>query len=248
MWAGAFREDLETEDLTFEGYGLLSYLFQKANPVTGDLMTNVTGISEGIGKTSKKGKRQTEYLLNNLKDKRYIWFDTKQGTRRNYKIAINHYPLIKKKDEPQKYRSIPKNSIDFSEVNDESRKSDPLVNKQEDLVEVSEVTNTNTETNTETETETENKTEHKTKGLSFFDIPVPNEFINKFKLENVQRKITVLEFQYKDGPPSNPLGLLRTALEKNFAPSDEYLEHKKLITYGTDSAPRSNNGKLEKLF
>ena len=74
MFSRAYLEDLELGELTLEEYGLLAYLFQKANPVTGDLTTNVSAIGENLNWTTKAKKAKIEYLLGNLKKKGYIGF------------------------------------------------------------------------------------------------------------------------------------------------------------------------------
>jgi len=76
--------------------------------------------------------------------------------------------------------------------------------------------------------------------LSFFNIPVPDDFIKKYGLGNVSRRILMLTSQYlKKSPPRNPLGLLREALENKYAPSDAFLEQEKQQKYGFPTTKRS---------
>ncbi|MBU1628000.1 hypothetical protein KKB18_11585, partial [bacterium] len=175
-----FEEDLEEGRLTIDEYGILQYVLSRAIPVTGEYIGNVTTISEGIGLTSKKGKRHVEYALGSLKKNLYLWFEVKQGTRRNYKIIINHYPLSKDPKNPkekQRYRNLSKTGGAFSEVEDEIRKSESFVNEQNESDRVSEVPYTDNKTNNETENKTNNK------DLSFFKIPLPKWFYKKYPYE-----------------------------------------------------------------
>ena len=128
MWNRDFMKDLEEGALTFEEYGLLAYLFQRANPVNGNYTGNVTTIGESIGLNSKAGRKKVSYLMNRLKEKGYIWFDTKQGTRRNYHLEIGHYPCAR-----TGFRNIRNMVGDDLKVKDEFSKSDSPSNEHEDI-------------------------------------------------------------------------------------------------------------------
>jgi hypothetical protein len=153
MLSRAYRVDLEEGSLTFDAYGLLMYLFQKANPVNGTIHGNVTTIAEGVGETSKKGKNRVEYLLKGLKENKYIEFDIKRGTRRNYPIKVNHYPLSR-----GGYSNISENEVQFSEVEEVIQKTDSpdltqtAINSKEANNGTSEVSYTETKTETEKDT------------------------------------------------------------------------------------------------
>ena len=75
-------------------------------------------------------------------------------------------------------------------------------------------------------------------GLSFFKISVPDELIRKYSPERVRHFIEFLEFDYKDHPPDNPIGLLIKALEKKYVPSEEFFKYKKENDFGKPAKTR----------
>jgi uncharacterized phage protein (TIGR02220 family) len=88
-WRRGITEHVLEGRLTFEEYGLFSWICTMANPYTGILLTNFSQLSYQLRISREKAR----YLCNNLKRKRYIWFDIKQGQRNFTKLYIAKFPL-----------------------------------------------------------------------------------------------------------------------------------------------------------
>jgi len=88
-WRRSIDEHLELGRLTWDEYGMFSWLCTKADPFTGRLRTNWTI----IGSQTRLGPKRVEQLCRGLKAKGYIGYPERRGSRTLAEVAIDKFPL-----------------------------------------------------------------------------------------------------------------------------------------------------------
>ena len=88
-WRRSIDEHLELGRLSWDEYGMFSWLCTKADPFTGRLRTSWTI----IGSQTRLGPKRVEQLCRNLKAKGYIGYPERRGSRTLAEVAIDKFPL-----------------------------------------------------------------------------------------------------------------------------------------------------------
>jgi hypothetical protein len=88
-WRRSIDEHLELGRLTWDEYGMFSWLCTKADPFTGRLRTSWTI----IGSQTRLGAKRVEQLCRGLKIKGYIGYPERRGSRTLAEVAIDKFPL-----------------------------------------------------------------------------------------------------------------------------------------------------------
>ena len=88
-WRRSIDEHLELGRLTWDEYGMFSWLCTKADPFTGRLRTSWTI----IGSQTRLGAKRVEQLCRGLKAKGYIGYPERRGSRTLAEVAIDKFPL-----------------------------------------------------------------------------------------------------------------------------------------------------------
>jgi hypothetical protein len=88
-WRRSIDEHLELGRLTWDEYGMFSWLCTKADPHTGRLRTSWTI----IGSQTRLGARRVEQLCRGLKGKGYIGYPDHRGSATLAEVAIDKFPL-----------------------------------------------------------------------------------------------------------------------------------------------------------
>ena len=224
-------KDADLGRLTKEGLLLLNIMLNRAHF---DVGVCVFSFQEGA-RLLKCSRKKATAEMQKLKSDGYIDFNSVQGEHR-FEVKLNFYYPV----DPQKEQV----KTNEEQVKEQDRS---FINKHGQEEEKNKLRNKKTRSNTiEYNTMECNEIKYN-EILSFFGKQVPKEYVEKYGKSNVLRKIGILTFDYKDKPPDNPLGLLKTALDENYAPSDKFLENEKREQYGQPDRIRSNNG-LENPF
>ena len=88
-WRRSIDEHLELGRLSWDEYGMFSWLCTKADPFTGRLRTSWTI----IGSQTRLGAKRVEQLCRGLKAKGYIGYAERRGSRTLAEVAIDKFPL-----------------------------------------------------------------------------------------------------------------------------------------------------------
>ena len=89
-WRRSIDEHLELRRITWDEFGMFTWLCTKANARTGSVRTSWPTLSEQTGLTPN----HVEKLCRALKRKRYVWYPVHRGARgRLVDVAIHKYPL-----------------------------------------------------------------------------------------------------------------------------------------------------------
>jgi hypothetical protein len=89
-WRRSIDEHLELRRITWDEFGMFTWLCTKANARTGSVRTSWPTLSEQTGLTPN----HVEKLCRGLKRKRYVWYPVHRGARgRLVDVAIHKYPL-----------------------------------------------------------------------------------------------------------------------------------------------------------
>ena len=82
-------EDILTRKINLNEFGLLQWLFIRANSHNGILLTNFSALANELNETPDA----IRYLADKLKTKGYIYYQTKQGQKVFTKFHLNRFPL-----------------------------------------------------------------------------------------------------------------------------------------------------------
>jgi hypothetical protein len=88
-WRRSIDEHLELGRLSWDEYGMFSWLCTKADPHTGRLRTSWTI----IGSQTRLGAKRVEQLCRSLKGKGYIGYPEHRGSATLAEVAIDKFPL-----------------------------------------------------------------------------------------------------------------------------------------------------------
>jgi hypothetical protein len=88
-WRRNIDEHLELGRLSWDEYGMFSWLCTKADPYTGRLRTSWTI----IGSQTRLGAKRVEQLCRGLKAKGYIGYAERRGSRTLAEVTIDKFPL-----------------------------------------------------------------------------------------------------------------------------------------------------------
>lgn len=88
-WRRSIDEHLELGRLSWDEYGMFSWLCTKADPYTGRLRTSWTI----IGSQTRLGAKRVEQLCRGLKVKGYVGYAERRGSRTLAEVTIDKFPL-----------------------------------------------------------------------------------------------------------------------------------------------------------
>lgn len=82
--------------ITSSEFLVLVWLTFQANPNDALVSTSYDGIVAELGFTGKNATNKVNKIMLSLKQKRYLWYQSIQGQKRGFRVAINNYLLSNK--------------------------------------------------------------------------------------------------------------------------------------------------------